>query len=88
MKRSYTEYNVIQALDAIANNVSIRRASLDWGVPRATLQNRLYGHESHQEAAIPLQKLSPVQEKCLTDWVLVQESLGLGPIYTQIKDFA
>jgi hypothetical protein len=47
MKRSYTEYDVMQALDAIANGDSERRASLEWGVPRSTLKDRLKGHESH-----------------------------------------
>ena len=37
MKPSYTEYDVIQALDAIVNSDSERRASREWGVPRSTL---------------------------------------------------
>lgn len=78
----------MQALEAIANGDSQRRASRECGVPRSTLKDRLNSHVSRQEAAAPLQKLSPVQEQRLTSWILVQESLGLSPIYTQIKDFA
>ena len=88
MKRLYTEYDVMQALESITNSVSIRNASLNWGVPRSTLQDRIYGHVSHQEAAIPLQRLAPVQEQRFTSWILVQESLALSPTHTQIKDFA
>ncbi|KAF4631462.1 hypothetical protein G7Y89_g6669 [Cudoniella acicularis] len=88
MKRIYTEEDVMRALDAVAGGATISGASRDYGVPRGTLQERLKGRQSHQEAARHLQKLSPVQEKRLTDWVLVQESLGLSPTHTQIKDFA
>ena len=88
MKRLYTEYDVMEALDAIAKGTKVRRASLDWGVLRTTLQNRIYGHESYQDAAILQQRLAPVQENHLTDWILVQESIGLSPTHTQIKDFA
>jgi hypothetical protein len=68
---TYTETNINSAFRAIANGISVRNASLDWGVPRATLHDRKIGHESYQKAAASLQKLSPVQEKHLTDWVLI-----------------
>jgi hypothetical protein len=88
MKHQYTEEDIMQALDTIAHGDSIRKASLELGVPRTTLQSRIYSHESHQIASEIQQKLAPVQEKRLVDWVLVQESLGLGLTHLQIKDFA
>lgn len=84
----YTKYNLTQALEAVANGQSARKAALDWGIPKSTLQNRLYGHESHQQAAESQQRLSPVQEGHLTNWILVQEALGLPPTHAQIKEFA
>jgi hypothetical protein len=63
MKHSYTEYDAMQALEAIVNGDSQRRAILEWGVLRSALKDRLNGHLSHQESAAPLQKLSPVQEQ-------------------------
>ena len=66
MKSKYTKEDVMRALDAIANGISIRQAQRDYGIPRSTLQSRLYGHKSHQEAAISQQRLSEVQEKRLT----------------------
>ena len=66
----------------------MRRASLDWGPPRGTLEGRIKGHVSRSEGAAPLQRLSPIQEQRLIDWVLVQESLGLSLIYIQIRVFA
>ena len=35
-----------------------------------------------------MQRLAPVQEQRLTDWVLVQESLGRNPTHAQIRAFA
>ena len=88
MKRQYSEEDVILALKQVANGVSERQASVNTGVPRTTIQSRKYGHTSHQTAAEPLQKLSSVQEKRLTEWILTQESLGLGPTHLQIRQFA
>jgi 4-hydroxybenzoate polyprenyltransferase len=88
MKHTYTEEDVIRALNTGVDGATISRASKSYGVPCSTLQERLKGRHSHQEAAEHLQKLSLVQEKSLTGWILVQESLGLSPTHTQIKDFA
>ena len=88
MKPRYTEDDVQYALNDIANGKSVRQASLDWGPPRNTLQDRIDGRISRSEAAQPYQRLSPVQEQRLTDWVLIQESLGLSPTHAQIRAFA
>jgi len=85
---SYTEEDLIRALEAIVNSVSQYWACRDYRIPRSTLQSRIYGHKSHQEAAISQQRLSAIQEKRLTDWVLVQEALGLCPTHSQIRTFA
>ena len=87
MKPTYTEEDVQRALNAVANGMSQRKAGLEFGVPRATLQHRVNGHISRQEAHIPQQRLSMVQEQRLVEWVLIQESLGLAPTYRQIRAF-
>jgi 4-hydroxybenzoate polyprenyltransferase len=88
MKRLYTEVDVQRALADIAKGKSVRRAALDWGVPRGTLHERINGRVSHREAHEPFQRLSEVQEQRLTDWVLVQEALGRSPTHSQIRAFA
>jgi Tc5 transposase DNA-binding domain/helix-turn-helix, Psq domain len=88
MKSKYTEDDIQYALNDIKNRVSVRQAGIKWGIPRSTLQDRTYGHLSHSEAAQPSQKLSQVQEERLTNWILVQESIGLSPTYAQIRAFA
>ena len=88
MKGSYTEEDLIQACNAVTNGTSYRQAHLDYGVPRSTIQDRIYGTKSRQEGAISLQKLAPIQERRLTEWILVQEGLGNCPTHSQIKAFA
>jgi hypothetical protein len=67
MKPLYTEEDVQSALKDVTKGKSVRKAWLDWGVPRSTLQNRIYGHVSQKEAQAPNQRLSQVQEHRLTD---------------------
>ncbi|KAF7909664.1 uncharacterized protein EAF01_003382 [Botrytis porri] len=88
MKNRYTEEDIAEALRAITNGASIRRASLDYGVPRTTLHDRIYGGVSHQNGAQILQKLSPIQENRLAEWILVQEALGTSPTHRQIREMA
>jgi hypothetical protein len=77
----YTEYDLGQAILSVTNGQSIRKAALNWGVPRATLHQRIHGRESRKEAFTGMQRLSPTQEKHLTQWILTQSDLGLPPTH-------
>ena len=66
MKPQYTEYDVMCALEEMANGKSLRKASREWGVPRSTLQGRNATTQSRQEAAEHLQRLPTVVEDRLT----------------------
>ena len=88
MESPCTEEDIQVALFAITNGMSQRRAASEYGIPRATLQRRINGGISRQEAREPQQRLSPIQEDHLTQWVLTQESLGHPPTHTQIRLFA
>ncbi|KAJ6436498.1 endo-beta-1,3-glucanase [Purpureocillium lavendulum] len=88
MAPQYTEYDISQALEAVAKGKSVRKASAAWGVLRIPLFNRLHGHECRKDAFFPLQRLSQTQENQLTEWVLLQDALGLPPTHSQIKQFA
>ena len=87
MKPEYTEYDIICALAEIENGKSLRKASLEWGIPRSTLRDRNTTTLPHHEAADYLQRLPTVVENRLADWVLTQESLGRGVTHAQIKVF-
>ncbi|OAQ60824.1 mutator-like element [Purpureocillium lilacinum] len=69
-------------------SVSVELASRQWGVPRATLYDRTHGRECRKDAFSPLQRLSQTQEIQITEWILIQDALGLPPTHSQIKQFA
>lgn len=86
MTKTYTEDDINSALHAVVNGESVRKAALDFGIPRATLGNRINGHLSHKKGFKHMQKIAPIQEKQLADWILVQESLGTSPTHRQIRE--
>ena len=88
IKPKYTKYDVIYALDKVANSKSLRKASLEWGVPRSTLQDRNTITQSRQDGASHLQRLPTVVENRLTNWILNQEALGYRVTHAQIRTFS
>lgn len=86
--KKYAEADVVNAVEAIKNGASIRQTSLQSGVPRTTLHNRLHGTQPHRTSSSVQQRLSPAQEASLTQWVLTQAALGLRPTHAHLKDFA
>ena len=64
----------------------MRKACSEYGIPRTTLHNRINGHLSHKKGAQNLQKIAPVQERALANWILVQEALGTSPTHRQIRE--
>src|ERR1700761_759439 len=85
---SYTENALADAIDAVSNGVSVRRAARDWAIPEATLRHRRAGRKPRIDAHTFEQKLSPVQETRLADWIRVQDALGVAPTHAQIRTFA
>ena len=53
MESPCTEEDIQVALFAITNGMSQRRAASEYGIPRATLQRRINGGISRQEAREP-----------------------------------
>ncbi|KAM5344602.1 hypothetical protein ACJ41O_013137 [Fusarium nematophilum] len=84
----YTEYQMEQAIDQAVATGNAKRAAIDWDVPRSTLQSRLKGREPKNKAYWHMQRLSPTQEKHLSDWILAQLALGLAPTHNQLREFA
>src|SRR6266699_2008213 len=78
---SYTE-------NALNRGDPIRRVARDYSIPRTTLQHRLTGRQPKTTAYTFQQKLSPVQESRLAEWIRIQDALGLGPTHIQIRMFA
>jgi len=85
---SYTENALAAALNAVDRGDPIRRVARDYGIPRTTLQHRLAGRQTKTTAHTFQQKLSPVQESRLAEWICIQDTLGLAPTHAQIRTFA
>ena len=66
----YTEQDLLTALNNVRNGKSLKLASREWGVPFSTLRDRNQGSENHTFAAESQQRLSKIQEKHLSTWVL------------------
>ena len=86
--KQYSEEELQQALQAILSGQTIKRAAIEHGIPRSTLQNRIKGQQPRSEAFSDFQRLRPVQEELLTTWILTQAALGLPPSHAQVKEFA
>ena len=85
---SYTENALAAAINAVNTGTPLRRAARDYDIPEATLQHRRTGRQSRIDAHTSEQKLSPIQENRLAEWIRIQDALGLGPTHAQIRTFA
>ncbi len=84
---SYTENALAAAINAVNIGTPFRRAAYDYGIPEATLRHRRTGRQSKIDIYTSEQKLSPIQENRLAEWIRIQDALGLGPTYAQIHIF-
>ncbi|CCF45332.1 transposase, partial [Colletotrichum higginsianum] len=84
----YTEYEVNQAIQAVSDGQSLRKAAREYGIPITTLHNRLTGTQARAAAFSDLQRLSPDQEAKLAEWVRIQHALGVAPTHQQVRAFA
>jgi len=85
----YTEQDLQDALAKYhRGGCSMRSISQEFGIPKTTIRNRLYGHQPHSVGHEVQQSLSRVQEDHLSQWVLTQVALGVPPTHGQIREFA
>src|SRR6266566_2385314 len=68
---SYTENAFAAALNAVDSGDPIRRVAHDYGIPRTMLQHRLAGRQAKTTVYMFQQKLSPVQESRLAEWICI-----------------
>ena len=82
------ESMVEKGLYRIQNGASIAKTSREVGIPRSTLRDRLSGRLPIQEAKADCQRLSPMQEEFLVNWILTEEYAGRAPTKVQVQGFA
>lgn len=61
------EQNIQSTINAVENGSSLRQAARLYGILRATLSDCLYGRTSVPAGKVEARKLSPVQERFLTN---------------------
>ncbi|KAM4056523.1 DDE superfamily endonuclease [Hirsutella rhossiliensis] len=83
----YTESDIHSALEAIANGGSAKKAARDWGV-RGQLFTIACMVTNAERMHFLLFRGFQTQEKQLTEWILIQDALGLPPTHSQIRQFA
>jgi hypothetical protein len=78
---SEREDAITDAISAIRDGQvrSVRAAARAYGVPQATLQDRLHGATGHSMASETTQKLTSEQEKCLVKWNKDLKTQGKAP---------
>lgn len=84
----YTENDLQNAIKDVTAGVSVRAASRSWGVPRTTIQSRMYGHLPRSYAFEPWQRLSQAQERDLAGWIITQGRCGFAPTHQQVREIA
>lgn len=87
-KPSYSEEDILAAIQDIESGISQRVAAQRWKIPRSTLRHRCKGGLNIHEASESRQRLSKEQENHIVEWILIQDALGLPPTHQEVKELA
>lgn len=84
------EQTIQSAIEALESGVytSQRAAAKAYNVPRATLMDRMKGRTTRRESHQHRQRLAPVQEQILVEWILDLDSLGYPPSHARAREMA
>jgi helix-turn-helix, Psq domain/Tc5 transposase DNA-binding domain len=85
---TYSDQDLSSAVEDVKNGTPIRQAARLYNIPRSTLQGRLSGRNARRLISQEQQRLSTIQEQCLVDWIVRQESLGFAPTHAQVRAIA
>jgi hypothetical protein len=75
---SYTEEDVTNVFNALVNSKvkSIREAALVFQIPYTTLQNQYQNQKSSVKGHVSQQRLTPIEESTLENWIYYAAKLG------------
>ena len=85
MPQTWTEQDLEAAIIAVQGGLPKAKAARQYGIGLTTLKARISGRSSRQKAHEYRQRLSPVQERRLVGWALVQQDLGMAPTHSQLR---
>jgi len=75
------------AINAVNTNTPLRRTTYDYNIPETTLRYRRTDRQFKTDIHTSEQKLSPIQENRLAEWIRIQNALSLKPTHIQIRIF-
>ena len=67
---------------------SQRAAAKAYGIPRSTLSTRLNGVTNRRISHQHRQRLTPLQEDFLVDWILEEDARGYPPPHARAREMA
>jgi len=84
------EQAISQALSDLSTGIytSRRAAARAYGVPESTLRNRLGGATSSALSHQHQQRLTPLQEDFLVEWILEEDARGYPPPHARARKMA
>ncbi|EAQ92510.1 hypothetical protein CHGG_00745 [Chaetomium globosum CBS 148.51] len=84
------EERIQSAVEALRSGEtqSIRKAAAAFDVPRATLQERVKGGATRQQAQVKNRKLHPTEEAALIQWIESLDDRGMSPTISYIRQMA
>jgi len=68
------EQNIASAIDEVKRGVTQREAAQNWGIPQATLCDRIHGATNKKTSKLANRRLSPKEESFLVNWYLNKEA--------------
>ncbi|CCE31509.1 uncharacterized protein CPUR_05362 [Claviceps purpurea 20.1] len=84
---SYTEEDIKNAIQAVLDGDSVRKAAAAYKIPESTLHHRLRRTKKISSAETSERRLSEDQEFNLTNWIIARAALGFPPTHQQLEDF-
>jgi hypothetical protein len=84
----WTEECLRRTLSNYDNGMFANGAADLHGIPCTTFKAKIHRRDNSREAHGYQKKLSPIQEKYLRNWILIQADLGVPVTHQQLRDFA
>ena len=86
-RKQWTNIQMEKAMEAVKTGTGINRATMECGVPRTTLKDRMSGHVEHGINPGPLPYLNKEEEKELAVFLKKCASIGYGKTRKQVLAF-
>ena len=84
------EYAIQSAIQDLQSGIfsSQRAAAKAYGIPRTTLFSRLKGSKNARITHESQQRMTPLQEEFLVNWIIEEETRGYPPSHARAREMA